>query len=144
LAISSTGVLQQVFCMCFDWLELQCAGRFCLGDCSSVTCSSGTGFFDGISGLIFGHLFSVIGSLFFQCVLFDSNVWPCMVFSWEHVPVTIYFSFIGLGVCSLFGLTSLYKFSCFCWVTSLVTLIYNTYLYFDQKKKRLMNLTICK
>jgi len=52
-----------------------------------------------LSGLIFGHLFSVIGSLFLQCVLFDSNVWPCMVFPWEHVPVTVYFSFIGLGVC---------------------------------------------
>jgi hypothetical protein len=59
-----------------------------------------------------------------------------MVFPWEHVPVTVYFSFIGLGVRSPFDLTSLYKFFCFCWATSLVTLIYNTYLHFDQKKKK--------
>jgi hypothetical protein len=46
--------------------------------------------FDGFSGLIFGLLIFVIGSLFFQCVLFYSNVWPCMVFPWEHVPVTVF------------------------------------------------------
>jgi hypothetical protein len=62
-----------------------------------------------------------------------------MVFPWEHVPVTVYFSFIGLGVRSPFDLTSLYKFFCFCWATSLVTLIYNTYLHFDQKKERALS-----
>jgi len=65
-----------------------------------------------------------------------------MVFPWEHVPVTVYFSFIGLGVRSPFDLTSLYKFFCFCWATSLVTLIYNTYLHFDQKKKELSVLLV--
>jgi hypothetical protein len=90
LAISSTGVLQQVFCMCFDWLELQYAGRFCWVSALRTPALRALVFFYGISGLIFGHLFFVIGSLFFQCVLFYSNVWPCMVFLWEHVPVTVF------------------------------------------------------